>query len=65
MNGFPRILRHLRKAFNMKERDQGKQGQGRRRNDNPRGTYSLRNKEELEGKKIIVILQDIGVDIAS
>lgn len=25
MNGFPRILRHLRKAFNMKERDQGKQ----------------------------------------
>lgn len=49
----------------MKERDQGKQGQGRRRNDNPRGTYSLRNKEELEGKKIIVILQDIGVDIAS
>lgn len=40
----------------MKERDQGKQGPGVRGlggwgDYNPKGTYTLRNKKELEGKK--------------
>lgn len=50
----------------MKERDQGKQGWGVQGggNYNLKGTYTLR-KKNLKGKKIIVILQDICIDIAS